>query len=235
MGILIGEHIGSAIEMTILVFFEIMRKIKKYLFDKPKSVVKSVVENIEKVEYKVFGETKQLKVENWIDKLITNENYDANKPWGVRGLASVNKIIVHQSLSNVVGKPDTQSIHNYHISPESHLKPGIGAPRIAYHYTIEEDGTVIQCNELKHITWHCVGQNTSSIGVMVVGDFNGADHTGKDVPTKEQLESLDMLLDTLIKQFNLSKDSVRGHCDFGKPACPGAAVMAHISKWRLKS
>lgn len=150
------------------------------------------------------------------------------KLWGKRKLSQIYKVIVHQEL----GEANTLSVHNYHISPECHLKLGTGAPRIAYHYTIEKDGTVYQVNDQTDITWHTGGQNLHGIGIMLVGDFDGVDHKGKSKPTNEQIGSLKDLLDHLTKQLSIDEKDVYGHSDFGKPACPGFVVTDFVKKYR---
>lgn len=147
--------------------------------------------------------------------------------WGQRTINSIYKIIVHQEL----GEANTLSVHNYHISENSHLKKG-GAPRIAYHFTIEKDGTIYQVNNPTDITWHTSGQNTHGFGVMLVGDFDGEGHVGKSSPTEIQIGALEWLLNHLIEKYNIDKKEVYGHCDFGKPACPGFKVMEFIKKYR---
>lgn len=160
--------------------------------------------------------------------LPKNPRYTGTTLWGQRDTKTIYKIIVHQEL----GEADTLSVHNYHISKESHLKPGKGAPRIAYHFTIEKDGSIYQVNNPTDVTWHTVGQNLHGLSIMLVGDFNGDGHKGKSEPTNEQLKSLEELLDHLTSKFNLSKKEIYGHCDFGKPACPGFVVMNFIKKYR---
>ncbi len=159
--------------------------------------------------------------------LVPNPRYALGKLWGQRPVSMIEKIIVHQEL----GEGNTLAVHNYHISETSHLKRG-GAPKIAYHYTIEKDGTVYLVNDHTDIVWHCRGQNMGSIGIMLVGDFDGENHVGKSKPTEEQLASLDQLFSNLRSELNLSKDSIYGHRDFGKPSCPGFEVMKFIHKYR---
>jgi len=148
--------------------------------------------------------------------------------WKKRLISSIKKIIVHQAM----GELTTLGVHNYHISPECHLNPGKGAPRISYHYTIEKDGKVCVVNEMTDVLWHCKGQNTSSIGILMLGSFTGKGYVGKSSPTTEQLDSLTQLLDMLRGEYKLEKTSVYGHCDFGKPACPGDEIFKHIQKYR---
>ena len=149
------------------------------------------------------------------------------KLWGKRVEAIIDKIIIHQAL----GEIDTIGVHNYHISEESHLKQG-GAPRISYHFSIEKSGKTYLVNDLTDIVWHCKGQNLTSIGILVCGDFDGSKHIGKSKPTKEQFESLNNLLNKLTSELAIPKHNVFGHCDFGKPACPGWDLYKFILKYR---
>lgn len=151
-----------------------------------------------------------------------------NPKWGRRLASNITKIIVHQEL----GEGSTEAVHNYHISPTSHLKPGVGAPSIAYHYTIEKDGTVYSVNADTSVTWHTAGQNMRALGIMLVGDFTGADHIGKSEPTEAQLSSLTRLLDLLCERYSIARASVFGHKDFGKQACPGNIVMRAILDYK---
>lgn len=159
--------------------------------------------------------------------LEPNPNYVGKKMWGYRPITMIKKIIIHQALSEA----DTLAIHNYHISEASHIKKG-GTPMIAYHYTIEKDGTTYLVNKHTDITWHTKGQNTVSLGIMLCGDFNGSTHVGKTDPTDEQMYSLEKLLDMLTKRFNILREEVYGHSNFGKIACPGYVVEQFIKEYR---
>lgn len=161
--------------------------------------------------------------------LPVNPNYSKNRPWGKRSESDISKIIVHQELGNGT----TEQVHRYHISPESHIKPGLGAPKIAYHFTIEKDGTIYQVNELSDITWHCSGQNLISVGIMLVGNYDGPSHTGSDrEPPKIQLDALKFLLFELLQRLKLNEDNVFVHANFGKVNCPGIAVTKFVTEFR---
>lgn len=172
-------------------------------------------------------------MEDWKPKkllLKPNPRYTRAPFWGQRPVSMISRIVVHQEL----GDGDTKAVHRYHISNDSHLKEG-GAPKIAYHFTIEKNGTVYQVNELKDIVWHCRGQNMESVGIMLVGDFDGPSHEGTGTPTKQQLDSLDILLRYLIDLLNFRDRPmtfINGHCDFGKENCPGNEVMAFLKHRR---
>lgn len=165
---------------------------------------------------------------SFITKLKLDPN-PRNPKWGKRLTSSITKIIVHQEL----GEGDTMAVYRYHISPTSHIKPGVGAPSIAYHYTIEKDGTIYDVNDDTSVTWHTAGQNMRSLGIMLVGDFTGPGHIGKREPTAEQMDSLTKLLDFLCEQYSVPRAAVYGHKDFGKQACPGDTVMKAISAYKL--
>lgn len=154
--------------------------------------------------------------------------HNNDQRWTTRPLETIKKLIVHQELGNA----STQEVHRYHISTESHLKPGVGAPRIAYHFTIEKDGTIYQVNDLTDIVWHCRGQNIESIGIMCVGNYSGPSHKGTDRPPQEQIDSLKWLLHYLIKELKLSERSVFGHYHFGKENCPGLVLGRIVEDFR---
>jgi hypothetical protein len=67
---------------------------------------------------------------------------------------------------------------------------------------------------------------------MVAGDFDGEGHQGSAKPTALQLHNLNLLLDKLVDELNLSNDDLYGHESFGKPACPGYIIMEEITKRR---
>ena len=159
-------------------------------------------------------------------RLVPNPKYQGDL-WGYRPISMIDKIIVHQELR----EGNTLAVHNYHTSPDNHVKPGKGAPKIMYHYTIEKDGWVYQVNELVDVVWHTKGQNLSGIGIMLVGDFDGEDHIGKSKPTDAQLDSLKKLLDKIRGDLDLDKSAVFGHRDFGKPACPGFEVTKFLHNY----
>ena len=166
---------------------------------------------------------KKLKIIN-----LKLEKNPRNLNWGQRALCLIDKIIIHQEL----GEGSTKAVHKYHISKESHLKLGVGAPAIAYHYTIEKDGTVYKVNSEKDVVWHTAGENIQGIGIMLVGDFAHSGNVNGKSPTKEQLKSLRQLLNMLIKKHGLTKLDIYGHKDFGKEACPGFVVYDFITDFK---
>lgn len=136
---------------------------------------------------------------------------------------------MHQELANGT----VVAVNNYHITPgpNNSLSPK-GAPHFAYHYGIDLDGSVHKANPHSATAWHCRGQNSKSVGVMVAGDFSGEGHEGTAEPSPLQLRNLNLLLDQLVTELQLTNDNIYGHENFGKPACPGYIIMDELNKRR---
>lgn len=164
-----------------------------------------------------------MKITNLINKLP----WHPTKKWGTRTVSKIKKIIVHQEL----GEAEIENVNNYHIK-KNHISAD-GCPHFCYHYGIRKDGEVVQANELTHVTWHCANQNTVSVGIMLVGNFNGTGYDlGTSEPTKEQIKSLEELVKYLQDQLKLTNQDIYGHYHFGKPACPGHTLQKWVEAKR---
>ena len=110
-----------------------------------------------------------------------------------------------------------------------------GCPHICYHYYIPgefsgyADDEILLVNDLTDWVWHAGSANKTSIGVLVEGDLKGPGHPGGHDPLDTQLERVDWLLRFLNQHKNYIAS---GHCDHGKPACPGDAVMLVVNKFK---
>ena len=173
-----------------------------------------------------------MEIKNIIKDLPYNNNPKIR--WRKRQLSKIKMIIVHQELSN----GSIESVNKFHITPssENQLDQKNGAPHFAYHFGIRTNGEIVQCNEIDDITWHCKMHNTESIGIMIQGAFDSkkAKYDSKiDGPNNKQYESLEFLLNYLIKLFKLSKNEVFGHGEKqNKPVCPGDYLMKFIFRYR---
>ena len=145
-----------------------------------------------------------------------------------RDIATIGKVILHQELGN----GDAAAVNEYHrrYDPRG---PAYGRnwPRIAYHFVLEKSGAVEQVNDLTDVTWHCKGQNTHSIGIMLVGNFAGPGHEGGE-PTEAQERAFFALVEHLMETLGLRPDDFFGHADLGKPACPGNTAYGWIQTLR---
>ncbi len=129
-----------------------------------------------------------------------------------------NKIIIHHSAGpdNLYLK-DFDAIKNYHINNNGWLD-------IGYNWVIES-----VANEYKIIPGrpedmegaHCLGQNSESIGICVVGDFTNTD------PTDAQYLTLVYCIKDIYNRYG--ELPIYGHKDFGSTQCPG---MLNVDKVR---
>lgn len=90
---------------------------------------------------------------------------------------------------------------------------------IGYNYVIKLDGTVEEGRNVDIVPSHVRGYNSNSIGVCYVGGVD-KNMKAKDTRTKEQKESLELLLKELRKLYPNAK--IQGHRDFPRvrKACP---------------
>lgn len=165
------------------------------------------------------------------------------RTWRKRNLVDIDTIVVHQSATAY--KASTKGIAKYHTTPtgdkngdgvveaweKNHLS-SLGAPGIAYTYTIEKDGTIYHCNHWDDITWQAGNArvNKESISICVIGNFSGPSWEGTDEPTDEQEESLIFLIGNLELESGLNIKYIRGHSDIKptKENCPGNRIMELI-------
>lgn len=121
----------------------------------------------------------------------------------VRPLNKIYLIILHHTA----GKGMTvQEINKMHKTKNKWA--GIG-----YHFYVRQDGSVFKGRDVKYIGAHCAGNNGSSIGIALEGDFR------KEKPTTEQLESTKQLVQKLMSE-NRAIKKVLNHNDLYKTLCP---------------
>lgn len=139
-------------------------------------------------------------------------------------MRKINKIIIHCSASEF---GNAQRIREWHLEK--------GWSDIGYHYVINngkvfkddkinqrvQDGFIEKGRDDSIVGAHTQGQNSNSIGICLIGN--------KDF-TKEQFNSLDTLLDSLLKAYNLTKNDVYGHYNFSSKTCPNFDVQEFMKK-----
>lgn len=139
-------------------------------------------------------------------------------------MRKINKIIIHCSASEF---GNAQRIREWHLEK--------GWSDIGYHYVINngkvfkddkinqivQDGFIEKGRDDSIVGAHTQGQNSNSIGICLIGN--------KDF-TKEQFNSLNTLLDSLLKAYNLTKNDVYGHYNFSSKTCPNFDVQEFMKK-----
>ena len=166
-----------------------------------------------------LGSNYRSMITNSVGKLPQHDT----KRWATRDVADIDKVIVHQACSNGT----LYNIAEYHTEP-NHISD-TGCPSLCYHYAIETTGEIHRTAKHSDLVWHCAGQNTTSVGVLVIGDFAGEGYLGSSEPTYYQLASLRYLLNKLIYDLDLELLDIYGHSDYGKPACPGYVIEEFIA------
>jgi N-acetyl-anhydromuramyl-L-alanine amidase AmpD len=111
-------------------------------------------------------------------------------------------IVVHHSAT-LTGS--AESFNTYHLNNNG------WDGGIAYHFVIEKDGTIKQCQDINAKSYHVGNSNARAIGICLVGDFR----KGYQVPTDAQKISL-FLLTAEIKKEVPSINRVLSHQE-----CPG--------------
>ena len=150
----------------------------------------------------------------------------STRKWNQRKIQNIKKIIVHHSDTTATddGFKDIEQIAKYHTSP-NHISPQ-GCPGICYSLMISKNGAIYQTNEFTSVTWHCKGQNVNSLGVCLLGGFQG-----QSVDERQSV-TLGTLLRYLIIMFKLTKQDVFGHRDFSSTECPGQEIYDWLQTWK---
>lgn len=117
-------------------------------------------------------------------------------------------VIVHH-VGNTNADVSAETIHRWHLQN--------GWAGIGYHFVIRKDGTIEAGRPMDTVGAHCYGENSHTVGVNVVGNFEDY------MPEDAQIASAKRLLAALCRYYGLNPDSstIFGHRDFNATACPG--------------
>lgn len=130
-----------------------------------------------------------------------------------RPLNAIEQIVVHHSAG---GSAETvQSVNRYHIGP-NHVCEN-GCPGVLYTLIVDRKGVLYLLHDFETITYHVKDQNTRSIGICVLGNFE------IEQPTDAQLKALQRGIDYVQKRLG-RKIPVTTHgatCSTCNTDCPG--------------
>jgi len=150
-------------------------------------------------------------IHNIIHKLTVHPQ----KEYGTRKISDIDKIIVHHSATT---GGDAYSFADYHVHKKDW--PGIG-----YHAVIDKDANIYLTNNSTTISYNCSGQNSTSIGICIIGNFE------KTEPTKEQINSLTHIIN-FYNELTEKNLTIYGHRDFRKTSCCGRNLYAQLKQVR---
>lgn len=122
------------------------------------------------------------------------------------------KIVVHHDGVSRVG-PSFDIINKFHEGRDFPLST-LGF-HVGYHYWIERDGSLIQARAEGDEGAHTVGQNFSSIGIGLAGNFD------EELPTPAQRTTLAALLSRLCGKYGINADHIFPHRRFATKTCYG--------------
>jgi hypothetical protein len=160
----------------------------------------------------------------------THQYLAKGKSWYTRYLKDITQIVVHHSAyrhNNASNDQRLKTLASFHT--KQHW------PGLAYHYVIVEDGTIFKINNHEDLTWTDF-DNIRSLSILVDGHFHRY-----DIPTLEQLRSLQRLLNDLVNnhpEFPAVRKDVKAHREVqatiakGGTACCGANLYPYVKEYR---
>jgi N-acetylmuramoyl-L-alanine amidase len=124
-----------------------------------------------------------------------------------------NKIIIHHTGGTNSNPLADTSHHTFKMVDSYHKSLGWG--KIGYHYFIEKNGKITQGRQDYEIGAHTIGENSSSLGVCLAGNFD------RSMPTAQQENTLKDLLRRKVEEFNISTSAIVPHRTYAKKTCYG--------------
>ena len=150
-----------------------------------------------------------------IINVVSDLMHHVVKSYSMRSVSNIVLGVIHHSAS-VLSSLD--QIVDYHVN--GHDWPGIG-----YHYVIDKNGSCYQTQPLNTVSYHCKGQNTRSIGICLLGNFE------KEKPTFKQLAALYLLM--LDIKYKLPNIKYYPHYTFRNTLCPGKNFMPSFADFLM--
>lgn len=123
------------------------------------------------------------------------------------------KIIIHHTGGTSQDPNADTSHHTFQIVDAYHKSLGWG--KIGYHFFIEKDGKTTQGRGDKEEGAHTIGQNRSSLGICLAGNFDAF------LPTTAQIEALRGLLKEKCSKYGIPSSQVLPHRSFASKTCYG--------------
>jgi len=140
------------------------------------------------------------------DNLVYQLPQHATKRYERRQMGDIDRLVITHSAAPSTLKPAV--IARFHVN---HM----GWPGIGYHYYVDGNGAVFQCNDLTTTSYHIREWNPTSLSICVAGNFTS------QVPTPAQISSTAHLLAWLLQELDLPMDAVQGKSELIDTQSPG--------------
>ena len=137
-----------------------------------------------------------------------------------RSLSAIEQIVVHHSAGN--SQETVESVNRYHIGP-NHVCDS-GCPGVLYTLMVDRKGVLYPLHDFEVITYHIQDQNTKSLGICVLGNFE------QEEPSAVQLKALQRGI-SYVQQRLGRKIPVTTHgttCTACNTDCPGTNLERKI-------
>lgn len=137
-----------------------------------------------------------------------------------RSRGDIEQIVVHHSAGSE--SETVESVNNYHIGP-NHVC-STGCPGILYTLMVDRQGVLYLLHDLEVITFHVGGQNTKSLGICVLGNFE------HEEPSAAQLQALQRGIEYVNRELKrkLPVTTHRTTCPSCDTKCPGVNLERKI-------
>jgi len=133
-------------------------------------------------------------------------------------MRTIKKVIIHCSDSDIDSHDDISVIRDWHVNEN-------GWSDVGYHYFIQKNGNVQIGRNEKTIGAHCRGYNRESIGICLHGKY-------KEEFTNDQFTALAILVEDILRRYNLDIDDIYGHKAFDKKkSCPNFSVARWVKDY----
>lgn len=129
-------------------------------------------------------------------------------------MRKIDKIIIHCAATKPSMDIGAKEIREWHLAR--------GWNDIGYHYVIRRNGQIENGRPKEKIGAHTEGQNSTSIGICMVGGIDGAGNAQSNF-TPAQWQTLERLVRILKAEFNQA--TVHGHNEYASKACPSFNVQ----------
>ena len=129
-------------------------------------------------------------------------------------------LVLHHSGGTDADPQADSSHHTANMVEQWHLAKGWDG--IGYHYVIEKDGTIWAGRPEHRTSAAVLNYNSTTLNVMMTGNFDRKEGLPNRVPTKEQEESFKWLYrDIITRNKQLTSDKVIPHRKLQKKSCYG--------------
>ncbi|MDO8649656.1 MAG: N-acetylmuramoyl-L-alanine amidase [Candidatus Peregrinibacteria bacterium] len=171
-------------------------------------------------------------------RTVTENGNGKKFRWAQQYSKDVRLLVVHHTAMKVSdetrsGLERIRALYQFHANSR-------GWGDIGYHYIIDEEGQIYEGRAGGDyvVGGHVYCSNVGTVGVALMGNFD------LEKPTQEQVHSLQWLLDTLAKQYDIdttekvtfhgkSMPPIVGHRALVSTDCPGYYVWETLSQLRI--